>query len=217
MIGWISSILSTTTRKNSASLRSCKAFSATYFSRSVGSVRRLTSTRSTWVSIVSTQGGSSPRRPRSSRSCAVKAVPLLSRGSRSSAMPCAVSDDVEWALTRAGLFTNPPGSFLLTGNHCPPAVHRDQGHRASGAIVISHRSEICVGGAKVNVASLLPHPEEPAQQASRRMKARSRPRPSFETVAARPPQDGERCCAIAKLFRLDVRSLHDRPPLFGLG
>src|SRR5512132_2017861 len=80
-------MLSHTTRKNSVSLRSCSALSATYFSRSLGRRRRLLSTRSACCSSERTCAGSRPRRPRASRSCSVKAVPLLSSGSRSSAMP----------------------------------------------------------------------------------------------------------------------------------
>ena len=68
-------------------------------------------------------GGSRPRRPSASRSASVKAVPLLSKGSRSSAMPCAGSDDVEWALTRAGLFTNSPREFLIEGQTLSASVH----------------------------------------------------------------------------------------------
>src|SRR6516225_965671 len=80
-------MLSHTTRKNSVSLRSCSALSATYFSRSLGKRRRLLNTRSACCSSERRCAGSRPRRPRASRSCSVKAVPLLRSGSRSSATP----------------------------------------------------------------------------------------------------------------------------------
>src|SRR3954447_5116008 len=229
MIGWISSILSTTTRKNSASLRSCNAFSATYFSRSVGSVRRLTSTRSTWVSIVSTQGGSKPRRPRSSRSCAVKAVPLLSRGSRSSAMPCTESDDVEWALTRAGLFTNSPREFLIEGRALSASTHlRSRTQKTAASIVIPHRSEVlvtdrssCARKRLTPRGSLMVRSAERASPDDALHRRANHAGPalrgaSFETPAPRAPQDESVVWATA-LLRLDVGGLHDRPPFLGLG
>ena len=80
-------MLSQTTRKKSASLRSCSELSATYFSRSLGRSRRLVMKRAICSSIESTCAGSRPRNPSVSRSASVKAVPLLSNGSRNSAMP----------------------------------------------------------------------------------------------------------------------------------
>jgi hypothetical protein len=73
----------------------------------------------------------------------VKAVPLLSRGSRSSAMPCGGLDDVDWATTRAGLFTNSPKEL-----HIEPAYIVGQRSieikdvATETPIVISHRSEL---------------------------------------------------------------------------
>ena len=70
-------MLSQTMRKNSASLRSCSALSATYFSRSFGRRRRLVITRFACASIESTCAGRRPRNPSASRSCSVKAVPFV--------------------------------------------------------------------------------------------------------------------------------------------
>ncbi len=58
-----------------------------YFDSGSGSRRRFSITRITCSSCVHTCGGSSPRKPSASRSASVKAVPLFSRGSRSSAAP----------------------------------------------------------------------------------------------------------------------------------
>ena len=99
MSGWISSMLSLTTRKKSASLRSCRPLSATYFSRSLGNRCRFVITRLACASMESTCAGKRPRKPKASRSCSVKAVPLLRSGSRKSAMPRAgsVADEPAFA------------------------------------------------------------------------------------------------------------------------
>src|ERR1700680_3998277 len=102
-------MLSHTTRKNSASLRSCSSLSATYFAKSLDRLRRLVSTRSTCVCIVHTCAGKKPRSPSASRSASLKAVPLLSSGSRNSARPRAEVEGVERALSRlARLKAFPP-------------------------------------------------------------------------------------------------------------
>src|SRR5260370_20120721 len=109
-------MLSHTTRKNSASLRSCSSLSATYFAKSLGRLRILVSTRSTCVCIVDTYAGKEPRNPSASRSASLKAVPLLSSGSRKSARPRGEVDGVELALSRlARLKAYPPNviSFRL--------------------------------------------------------------------------------------------------------
>jgi hypothetical protein len=68
---------------------------------------------------------------------------LLSKGSRSSVMPCAVSDDVEWVLTRAGLFTNSPREFLIERRSLSASAHlRSRTQKTAARIVIPHRSEI---------------------------------------------------------------------------
>src|SRR4029453_14968281 len=109
-------MLSHTTRKNSVSLRSCSALSATYFSRALGRRRRLLSTRSACCSSERTCAGSRPRRPRASRSCSVKAVPLLSSGSRSSATPREV-----W---RAAKRVPKSGMFMGTSFSRHRPIHR---------------------------------------------------------------------------------------------
>src|SRR5471032_1200218 len=57
-------MLSATTRKNNASLRSCSPFSATYFSRSFGRRRRLVITRSACACMESTCAGNRPQSER---------------------------------------------------------------------------------------------------------------------------------------------------------
>src|ERR1700689_3784084 len=110
-------MLSHTTRKNSASLRSCSELSAMYFSRSLGRLRRLVSTRSTCSCIESTCAGRKPRNPSASRSASVKAVPLLSSGSRNSAMPRGESVGRELGLVWTGtliLFPLRPAILLIS-------------------------------------------------------------------------------------------------------
>src|SRR5229473_6360792 len=129
--GWISSILSATTRKNSASLRSCSSLSATYFARSLGRPRRLTSTRSAWAFIENTCAGKKPRNPSVSRSCSVKAVPLLRSGSRNSAKPRGESKGCGRGFARTDtLMKFPPKPVYCLAPQRPPfeaeKVDRDQ-------------------------------------------------------------------------------------------
>jgi hypothetical protein len=57
-------------------------------------------------------------------------------------MPCTESDDVEWALTRAGLFTNSP-RFLIEGQALSASAHlRSRTQKTAARIVIPHRSEV---------------------------------------------------------------------------
>jgi hypothetical protein len=58
-------------------------------------------------------------------------------------MPCTESDDVEWALTRAGLFTNSPREFLIEGQTLSASAHlRSRTQKTAARIVIPHRSEV---------------------------------------------------------------------------
>ena len=129
-------MLSQTTRKKSASLRSCSELSATYFSRSLGRSRRLIMKRATCSSIESTCAGSSPRNPSSSRSASVKAVPLLNSGSRNSAMPRGESEGCEVSWARAGAFmVFPHRQFVIFWNPPVKRMAFEQGRRSRSDLV----------------------------------------------------------------------------------
>src|SRR4029453_6573482 len=130
-------MLSQTTRKNSASLRSCSELSATYFSRSLGRSRRLTMKRATCSSIESTCAGSSLRNPSASRSASVKAVPLLNSGSRHSCMPRGESEGCELGWARAGAFMLfPHRQFVIFRNPPVERMALEQGQRSRSDLIV---------------------------------------------------------------------------------
>ena len=95
----------------------------------VRQLAELVSMRSACAFIVSTCAGNSPRKPSASRSLSVKAVPLLSSGSRSSAIPCGISSVVDATAAKFGMFMeSTPAGSMITGRHRPkrdgkPVVH----------------------------------------------------------------------------------------------